>query len=269
MGIGGGAGGAPRLAVVGAGPEAKPGAGPLILVVEDDPDVAQLVRRQLEREGFRAVVNATGEGVLAQVATLRPALLILDLMLPAGSGLLLLRQLRQDPAAAELPVIVLTALAEEADRLKGFALGASDYVTKPFSPRELAARVHARLREGGGGGEELRAGPIRLDLRARTAWLAAPGDPAGEQPLELSDTEFRMLAFLLRRPGRALTRREIVDAVWSPQHFITERTVDVYMLRLRSKIEARAEGRKLLVAVRGVGYRLDAGGADEAATPRA
>ncbi len=269
MGIGGGAGGAPRLAVSGAGPEAKPGAGPLILVVEDDPDVAQLVRRQLEREGFRAVVNATGEGVLAQVATLRPALLILDLMLPAGSGLLLLRQLRQDPAAAGLPVIVLTALAEEADRLKGFALGASDYVTKPFSPRELAARVHARLREGGGGGEELRAGPIRLDLRARSAWLAAPGDPAGEHPLELSDTEFRMLAFLLRRPGRALTRREIVDAVWSPQHFITERTVDVYMLRLRGKIEARAEGRKLLVAVRGVGYRLDAGGADAAAKPPA
>ena len=269
MGIGGGAGGAARLAVSGEGPEAKPGAGPWILVVEDDPDVAQLVRRQLEREGFRAVVNATGEGVLAQVATLRPALLILDLMLPAGSGLLLLRQLRQDPAAAELPVIVLTALAEEADRLKGFALGASDYVAKPFSPRELAARVHARLREGGGGGEELRAGPIRLDLRARTAWLAAPGDPAGERALELSDTEFRMLAFLLRHPGRALTRREIVDAVWSPQHFITERTVDVYMLRLRGKIEARAEGRKLLVAVRGVGYRLDAGGADAAAKPTA
>ncbi len=252
-----------------AAPPARPGPGALILIVEDDPDVAQLVRRQLERTGLRTVVNDTGAGLVAQVAELRPALLVLDLMLPAGNGLMLLQRLRQDPALAALPVIVLTALAEEADRLRGFALGASDYVTKPFSPRELAARVQARLREGSGGGEELTAGPLRLDLRARRAWLAAPAArgeghgaaPAAEQPLGLSDTEFRMLAFLARNPGRALTRRQIVDAVWSPEHFITERTVDVYMLRLRAKIEAGAAGAKLLVAVRGVGYRLDAGGA--------
>lgn len=262
MGIGG-AGGAAGIAAAGeAGPPAV--SGELILLAEDDPDIAQIVSRQLQREGLRVVVNPSGAGLLGQVAELRPALLILDLMLPAGSGLALLRQLRQDPAWAELPVIVLTALAEEADRLRGFDLGASDYVTKPFSPRELAARVRARLREGGAGQSELRAGPVRLDLRARRAWLAAPLEPAGsappaEQPLDLSDTEFRMLAFLLRHAGRALSRREIVDAVWAPQHFITERTVDVYMLRLRAKLATGAPGaRELLAAVRGVGYRFEA-----------
>lgn len=261
MGIGG-AGGAAGIAPAGeTGPPAA--GGELILIAEDDPDIAQIVSRQLQREGLRAVINATGAGLLGQVAALRPALLILDLMLPAGSGLALLRQLRQDPAWAELPVIVLTALAEEADRLRGFALGASDYVTKPFSPRELAARVRARLREGGAGEGELRAGPVRLDLRARRAWLAAPSAasaaPLAEQPLELSDTEFRMLAFLLRNAGRALSRREIVDAVWAPRHFITERTVDVYMLRLRAKLATGAAGtRELLAAVRGIGYRFEA-----------
>lgn len=260
MGIGG-AGGAAAIAAAGeTGPPA--GGGELILIAEDDPDVAQLVRRQLEREGFRATVNPTGAGLLSQAAELRPALLILDLMLPVGSGLNLLRQLRREPALAELPVIVLTALAEEADRLRGFALGASDYVTKPFSPRELAARVRARLRESFTAPDQLLAGPLRLDLGARRAWLAAAASeparsPAAEQELELSDTEFRMLAFLLRHPGRALTRREIVDGVWAPRHFITERTVDVYMLRLRAKLDVRGGDRQFLTAVRGVGYRFD------------
>lgn len=234
------------------------GGGRLILIVEDDADVARLVRLQLERSGFTAAVNATGEGLLAQVLELRPALLILDLMLPAGSGLLLLRQLRQHPATAALPAIILTALDGEAERLKGFALGANDYVTKPFSPRELSARVQARLREAGGGGEVITRGRIRLDLRARTAFLAAAG---GERALRLSATEYRILAYMLRNAGRALTRQEILDAGWAPQHAISERTVDVYMLRLRSKLAAAGEsGRNLLVAVRGVGYRLDAAG---------
>ncbi len=237
---------------------AAPGGGRLILIVEDDPDVARLVRLQLERSGFMAAVNATGEGLLAQVLELRPALLILDLMLPAGSGLLLLRQLRQHPATAALPAIILTALDGEAVRLKGFALGASDYVTKPFSPRELAARVQARLREGASGGEVISRGRIRLDLRERTAFLAGAG---GEKALRLSATEYRILAYMLRHAGRALTRQEILDAGWAPQHAISERTVDVYMLRLRSKLAAAGEpGGNLLVAVRGVGYRLDAAG---------
>ena len=172
--------------------------------------------------------------------------------------MLLLRQLRQHPATAALPAIILTALDGEAVRLKGFALGASDYVTKPFSPRELAARVQARLREGASGGEVITHGRIRLDLRARTAFLAGAG---GEKALRLSATEFRVLAYMLRHAGRALTRQEILDAGWAPQHAISERTVDVYMLRLRSKRAAAGEpGRTLLVAVLGVGSRLDAAG---------
>lgn len=239
--------------------------GRLILIVEDDPDVARLVQLQLERSGFTAAVNATGEGLLAQVLELRPALLILDLMLPAGSGLLLLRQLRQHPATAALPAIILTALDGEAVRLKGFALGASDYVTKPFSPRELAARVQARLREGASGGEVISSGRIRLDLRARTAFLAGE---EGEKTVRLSTTEYRILAYMLRHAGRALTRQEILDAGWAPQPAISERTVDVYMLRLRSKLTAAGEpGRSLLAAVRGVGYRLDAAGGVRRAGP--
>lgn len=230
----------------------------LILVVEDDPDVATLVRFHLEKEGYRTALNASGDRFVAQVEELQPALVVLDIMLPAGSGLLLLRQLRQHPRFAQLPVIVLTALAEEGDRVRGLDLGAGDYVTKPFGARELMARVRARLRESPAPLEALVAGALRLDLRRHKAQL-------GQQELGLSDTEFRMLAFLMKHPGRALTRREILDAVWSPQHFITERTVDVYMRRLRTKIEP-AGGPRFISAVRQVGYRFDA---EAAASPPA
>ncbi|MGH9471376.1 MAG: response regulator [Terriglobales bacterium] len=221
----------------------------LILVVEDDADVAGLVRLQLEREGFRTIHNATGAGLAAQIEVERPALVLLDLMLPAASGLALLRQLRRDPRYRELPVIVLTALSEERDRVRGLDLGAADYITKPFSGRELAARVRARLRERAAPAERLEAGALRLDLTGRAAALAGA-------PLALSDTEFRLLVYLMRHPGRALARREILDAVWAPGHFITERTVDVYMRRLRAKLEP-AGGQRFLTAVRQVGYRFD------------
>lgn len=224
---------------------------PLILVVEDDPHVSRLVALQLEAEGFEAVVNATGGGVLEQVAELEPKLVILDLMLPLAHGLELLRRLRQDPRFAQLPVLVLTALGEEADRIRGLDLGADDYVLKPFSARELAARVRARLRAPADQvHSQLVAGPLALDLKARTARRAG-------EPLPLSDTEFRLLAFLMKSPGRAFTRRQIVAAVWSPAHFITDRAVDVHMLRLRKKVEANPELPRWLVAVPRVGYRFD------------
>lgn len=223
----------------------------LILVVEDDADVAALLRFHLERDGYRAAVNPTGAGLLPQLDELQPRLVILDLMLPAGGGLTLLRELRRDPRWAALPVIVLTALTEEADRVRGLDLGADDYMTKPFGADELLARVRARLRAAAARPEVLSVGPLRLDLRARAARLR-------EQPLELSDTEFRMLAFLMKHPGRALARREILDAVWSPGHFITDRAVDVYMRRLRAKIETPAD-RPRLTAIPRVGYRLEPG----------
>jgi len=222
-----------------------------ILLVEDDADVARLVRYQLEHDGFMVAVNSTGAGVLEQITEWRPALVVLDLMLPSANGLEVLQRLRQDPRYSQLPVILLTALGEETDRVRGLDLGADDYITKPFGPRELVARIRARLRSSQNEAPAiLAAGGLQLDLRARTATLDG-------QALELSDTEFRMLAFLMKHPGKAFTRREIVDSVWSPQHFITERTVDVYMLRLRGKIEPDPEQPRYLISVRRVGYRFD------------
>ncbi|MFI4928342.1 MAG: response regulator, partial [Burkholderiales bacterium] len=148
------------------------GARERLLVVEDDPDVARLVQAQLEREGYEVVVNATGAGVLEQVASLLPRMLILDLMLPQAHGLELLRALRQDPRFHQLPVLVLTALGSEAERVHGLDLGADDYMHKPFSPRELAARVRARLRAAPPPpAATLRVGPLELDLRAGSARL--------------------------------------------------------------------------------------------------
>src|SRR5579875_605684 len=193
-----------------------------ILIVEDDADVARLVRLHLEREGYRTSVNSTGAGLLPQIEAEQPNLVVLDLMLPAAPGL---------------------------------ALGAADYISKPFSGRELAARVRARLRDRAAApAPALAAGPLRLDLARRSASWAG-------QPLDLSATEYRLLAFLMRHPGRALTRREILDGVWAPGHFITERAVDVYVRRLRAKIEPAGSPR-CVTAVRQVGYRFDPPQAD-------
>ena len=223
-----------------------------ILVVEDDLDVARLVRLQLEADGFEVILNRSGGGVLEQAAELRPRLLILDLMLPLTHGLDVLQALRADPGLRSLPVLVLTALGAESDRVKGLDFGADDYLSKPFSPRELAARVRARLRLSPAAlpPPTLSAGPLALDLKARTASLDG-------QPIELSDTEYRMLAFFMRSPGQAFSRREIVAGAWSPRHFITERAVDVTLMRLRAKIEPHPDQPRWLVAVRGVGYRFD------------
>jgi DNA-binding response OmpR family regulator len=222
-----------------------------LLLVEDDRDIARLVTAQLAQEGYDVVVNATGGGVREQVSELEPQLILLDLMLPLAHGFEILRELRQDPRLRQTPVLVLTALGAESDRVRGLDLGADDYLTKPFSPRELAARVRARLRAAPPvPPPTLAAGPIELDLKARAARLRGC-------PLELSDTEFRLLAFLMQSPGQVFTRRQIVAAVWSPQHFITDRAVDVYMLRLRGKIEANPEQPRWLTSVRRVGYRFD------------
>ena len=236
-------------------PHVIPDAVERILVVEDDRDVARLVTIQLQQEGFEVIVNRSGGGVLAQVSELRPRMLILDLMLPLADGLDLLQAVRADPGLRTLPVLVLTALGTEADRVKGLDLGADDYLVKPFSPRELAARVRARLRLAPPEPlpPALTAGPLRLDLKARTVSLDG-------RVVELSDTEFRMLAFFMRSPGQAFTRREIVAGAWSPRHFITERAVDVTLMRLRAKIEPQPDQPRWIVAVRSVGYRFDVPG---------
>jgi len=223
-----------------------------ILVVEDDRDVARLVAAQLTADGHEVVVNSTGGGVVEQVEELEPRLVILDLMLPLAHGFEILQSLRQHPRFAELPILLLTALGAEADRVRGLDLGADDYVQKPFSPRELAARVRARLRGAADTQPPtIEAGPLTLDLKSHMARLR------GEN-LDLTDTEFRLLAFLMKSPGQAFTRRQIVAGVWSPQHFITDRAVDVTVLRLRGKIEPNPEQPQWLQSVRRVGYRFDA-----------
>ncbi|MGH8326035.1 MAG: response regulator transcription factor [Steroidobacteraceae bacterium] len=177
--------------------------------------------------------------------------MILDLMLPLAHGFEILTALRQEPRFRQLPVLIVTALGAESDRVRGLDLGADDYIPKPFSPLELSARVRARLRAAPAAPLPLLvSGALTLDLNARSA-------RSGSRILELSDTEFRILAFLMRSPGQALTRREIVAAVWSPQHFITDRAVDVYILRLRAKIETDPEQPQRLISVRRVGYRFD------------
>lgn len=224
---------------------------PRILVVEDDRDVARLIAAQLRGDGFEVVVNSSGGGVVEQAAGLEPQLVILDLMLPLAHGFEILTELRQEPRFSQLPVLILTALGAESDRVRGLDLGADDYIPKPFSPLELSARVRARLRAAPAAPSALLvSGGLALDLKARTA-------RCGDRVLELSDTEFRILAFLMRSPGQAFTRREIVAAVWSPQHFITDRAVDVYILRLRAKIETDPEQPQRLISVRRVGYRFD------------
>ena len=209
---------------------------------------------QLEQEGFAVTVNATGEAVLEQAAALWPRLMVLDLMLPLADGRDLLRSVRADPGLRALPVLVLTALGTESDRVQGLDLGADDYLVKPFSPRELAARVRARLRAAPLElPSELGAGRLILNLKAHTISLDG-------QPVELSDTEYRMLAFFVRSPGQAFTRREIVAGAWSPRHFITERAVDVTLMRLRAKLDAHNENTgasSWITAVRGIGYRFD------------
>ena len=233
-------------------PDAPMNPRPRILLVEDDPHVSRLVAAQLEAEGFAVTVNATGGGFLEQLEEFEPRLVILDLMLPLAHGFELLRGLRQHPRFGRLPVLVLTALGDESDRIRGLDLGADDYVHKPFSSRELAARVRARLRAAPDSTApvKLAASGLELDLKARTAQAAG-------RPLALSDTEYRLLAFFLKSPGTAFTRRQIVAGVWSPQHYITDRAVDVHILRLRQKIEDNPEQPRRVVAVRGVGYRLE------------
>jgi len=235
-----------------------------VLIVEDDPTVSDVVRRYLERDGLRADVVADGALALARCRADPPDLVVLDLMLPGLSGLEVCRQLR---AALPVPIIMLTALGEEADRVAGLEVGADDYVTKPFSPRELALRVQSVLRRsaasgtaaGSAAGGTARAsggpvvrlsdGALVVDTRARTARLA------GEE-LALTVREFDLLAFLLAHPGRAFGRGELLEHVWG-WTFGDQSTVTVHVRRLREKIESQPGQPRRIVTVWGVGYRYD------------
>ncbi len=224
---------------------------PRVLLVEDERDIAALVAFHLTREGYRVRTAGGGEEALEALAVERADIVVLDLMLPGFSGFDVLQEMRRRPEWADIPVVVLTARREEADRIKGLELGADDYVTKPFSPRELVLRVAAVLRRAqapavAGGGRMLQGGPVTVDVMALRASVDG-------QELDLTPTEFRLLSTLLERRGRIQTRQQLLEAAWDIHAEIETRTVDMHVQRLRAKLGAAADW---IETVRGFGYRF-------------
>ena len=220
-----------------------------ILVVDDESAVRKLVKTYLEREGFTVLEAADGSAAVNLARREKPDLVILDLMLPEIDGLEVCRILRSESDAF---VLMLTAKADEADKLTGLGLGADDYLTKPFSPRELVARVRAILRRGAAGpagGKIINAGPIRVDRIGHEA--AVEG-----KPLDLTAKEFEILLQLLRHPGMVYTRGQLLQQVWGYDFFGDVRVVDVHVAKLRKKIEADPANPKYIKTVRGIGYKL-------------
>ncbi|HEU5452873.1 MAG TPA: response regulator transcription factor [Terriglobales bacterium] len=225
----------------------------LIFAVEDDADISRLVAHHLQGAGFRVRTFANSPSVIGEAERQHPALFLLDIMVPGPDGLELCRRIRQNPGLAAVPVIFLTARTAEADRVLGLELGGDDYITKPFSPRELVARVKAVLRrfEQPLPPAVTRAGDIEIDSGAMLLKV-------GGRIVETTATEFRLLEYFARHPDRVFTRDQLLDAVWRDTAFVTPRSVDVYVRRLREKIEQDPEDPRYLITVRGAGYRFEA-----------
>lgn len=229
------------------------GVKPTIFVVEDDPDISRLVRHHLEGAGFGVRLFASSSGVLPEAERHRPALFVLDIMVPGQDGLELCKRIRQMPALVMVPIIFLTAKSGEADRILGLELGADDYIPKPFSPRELVARVKAVLRrfERPLSPTPIRVGAIEIDPGAMMLTV-------GGRPVTTTATEFRLLDYLARHSGRVFSRDQLLDSVWRDTAYVTPRSVDVYVRRIREKIEPDPENPRYLKTVRGAGYRFEA-----------
>ena len=222
-----------------------------ILLVEDEPEIREMLSFSLVRAGFDVIETESAEAALERLQGPPPKLLIIDWRLPGMSGVDLVRRLRRDPVTAELPLIMLTARGEESDKLTGFDAGIDDYVVKPFSPKELIARVKSLLRRAGNPVDgKVVAGPIEVDTRAHRVTVRGTRVPLG--PLE-----FRLLEQLMRWPERAFDRPQLLDRVWGRNVFVEERTVDVHILRLRKAL-APFEADGCIETVRGVGYRFAA-----------
>jgi DNA-binding response OmpR family regulator len=226
-------------------------AGERILIVEDDPHTVELVRLYLDRDGHRVLTAADGIEGLRQARESQPDLVVLDVMLPGIDGLEVCRQLR---AHSTVPIVMLTARVEEEDRLTGLDLGADDYVTKPFSPRELAARVRAVLRRTARdratyGQEELVYRQVRLNLQERSVCV-------GDIPVRLTPTEFRLLALMVREPGRVFTRDLIIERAFGYDFEGFDRTVDAHVSSLRRKLESTPDRARYIHTVYGVGYKF-------------
>ncbi|HEX2883629.1 MAG TPA: response regulator transcription factor [Candidatus Limnocylindria bacterium] len=219
-----------------------------VLIVDDEPKIVRLVADYLTAAGFGTATARTGDEALMRVRTEAPDLVVLDLGLPGLDGLDVTRALRR---AGDLPIIMLTARDDETDRVIGLELGADDYVTKPFSPRELVARVRAvlRRRSGNAGAEQLRAGHLLLDVPR----MRLPRDGA---PIELTATEFQLLAAMARQPGRVFTRSQLLDAIHGVAFESYERAIDAHVKNIRRKLEPEPRAPRYLLTVYGVGYRL-------------
>ncbi len=220
-----------------------------ILVVDDEPDLLELVRVNLAEAGFEVDATTSGREVLERVRRDPPDLLVLDLMMPDVAGTEICRQIRATPELSNLPIIMLTAKADELDRVVGFELGADDYVTKPFSPRELSLRVRAVLRRGSEGSSDskpLEHGPLRVDVGRHRCFVEGA-------EVDLTSKEFNLLSELMSRPGRVLTRDRLLELVWGSDITVTSRTIDTHLKRLREKIGPAGD---LIETVRGVGYRF-------------
>lgn len=223
-----------------------------IFVLEDETDIARLVEHHLRAAGFDAKLFTTPAGLIPEAEAAKPALFLLDVMVPGGSGVDVCKRLRGHAGLSTIPIIFLTARAGENDRVRGLELGADDYVTKPFSPRELVARIKAVLRRFERhsapsiiGFDEITIDGGAMQLTVRGALKATTA------------TEFRLLDYLARHPGRVFTRDHLLDAVWGDARFVTPRSVDVYVRRVREKIELDPENPRYLTTVRGAGYRFE------------
>lgn len=223
-----------------------------VAIVEDEAELASLLDYNLTRNGYQAYVLPGTRGTLKDLESWKPDLILLDVMLPEGDGFELCRQIRQSTVLGRTPVVFLTARSDEVDRVLGLEIGGDDYMTKPFSPRELVARVKAHLRRGEREEEpeQVEMGPFRLDRNAHRVFLR-------EQELNLTSTEFKLLEFFLLHPGRAFSRDQLLEEVWGEQRFVTPRTVDVHVRRLREHIEEAADNPRYLTTVRGFGYRFE------------
>jgi two-component system, OmpR family, phosphate regulon response regulator PhoB len=225
---------------------------PKVLLVEDDANLVELVRYNLDAASFDIVSTPDGEEALVLAEEEKPDLVILDWMIENLSGIEVCRRLRRNPATANLPIVMLTARAEEADRIRGLETGADDYLTKPFSPRELVARVRAllrRLRPALSGGS--------LDYAGISMDTAAHKVTRDGVPVQLGPTEFRLLRHFLEHPGRVFSREQLLDAVWGRDVYVEQRTVDVHIRRLRKAINV-GNRPDIIRTVRSAGYALDA-----------
>ncbi len=225
-----------------------------VLVVDDETDLLDLISYNLSKEGYEVSTASDGGEALSEIRKRRFDLVVLDLMLPGIQGMELCRILRSDPKTETIPIIMLTAKGEEVDRVLGLEMGADDYITKPFSPRELIARIKAVLRRTGEkskGGKVLRIGNLVIDTENYTVTKK-------DVLLDLSATEFRLLLYLSERKGKVFSREQLLDAVWKNEAFVEPRTVDVHVRRLRAQIEDDPSNPAYIKTKRGIGYYVEA-----------